>query len=358
MIKRKVATIKRKLTEDRIKQPQADWLSTGCTTLNLALSGNPNHGFSKGKYYFFVGDSSSGKTFFALTILAEASINKSFDDYRLIYDATNEDGAQMDIGKFFGSRLKKRLETIRSENVESFYFNLLEALENSKPCIYICDSQDALSSEYEQSKLSERRTAHKKGTKAKGDYGDGKAKKHSSIIRQVTRKVRDTDSILVLISQTRDNIDAGLYEPKKIFSGGKAIRFYATAQLWTKVKKKLTKIVMGKPRQIGISVGIDIKKNRLTGKEWSVSVPLYWSTGIDDVGGCVEFLLDEKSWKQNGIYIDASNVIPAASRITKENLIKKIQSEGMEDKLKAAVSEVWHEIEKGCQMERASKYDS
>ena len=40
-----------------------DFLSTGSTLLNLACTGKPYRGFAKGKYYFIVGDSSSGKTF-------------------------------------------------------------------------------------------------------------------------------------------------------------------------------------------------------------------------------------------------------------------------------------------------------
>ena len=85
------------------------FVSTGSTVLNMACTGNPKAGFMKGCYYLFVGDSDSGKTFFCLTCLAEAAINKAFDNYRFIYDGP-ERGALMDIQKFFGKAVFDRME--------------------------------------------------------------------------------------------------------------------------------------------------------------------------------------------------------------------------------------------------------
>ena len=61
-----------------VKLTAKDFVSTGSTLLNLACTGFPDRGFAKGYYYFIVGDSESGKTWLALTCLAEASINKNF----------------------------------------------------------------------------------------------------------------------------------------------------------------------------------------------------------------------------------------------------------------------------------------
>ena len=65
--------------------PLSDYLGTGSTLLNLACTGKLQGGFLKGHYYSVVGDSSSGKTFLALTCFAEAAINKNFKEFRLIY---------------------------------------------------------------------------------------------------------------------------------------------------------------------------------------------------------------------------------------------------------------------------------
>jgi len=78
--------------------------------LNLACTGNPNGGFFKGHYFQIVGDSTSGKTFLSLTCLAEANINKHFEDYRFIFD-DGEGGALMDLTKFFGAGVADKNRT-------------------------------------------------------------------------------------------------------------------------------------------------------------------------------------------------------------------------------------------------------
>ena len=109
-------TLKTKDIEEKLRSKKKekvpkvqDYLSTGSTLLNLALTGKPNCGFAKGHYYFIVGDSISGKTWLSLSCLAEASLNSSLKNYKFIYDNC-EDGALMDIGKFFGKRVAQRME--------------------------------------------------------------------------------------------------------------------------------------------------------------------------------------------------------------------------------------------------------
>ena len=101
-------SIKQQLEETK-NTPQL-YLSTGSTMLNLAMTGSARKGFRTGHYYLFVGDSRSGKTWFCLSCLAEASIDKRFNDYRFIYD-NRERGALMDIAYFFGRKAAERIES-------------------------------------------------------------------------------------------------------------------------------------------------------------------------------------------------------------------------------------------------------
>ena len=122
--------------------PDKDLLHTGSTMLNLMLSGRPDGGYVRGRYFYFVGDSSSGKTWFTLAALAEAANNPAFDDYRLIYDDV-EGGALMDKERYFGNKLAQRIEAPsgtrdnpeHSDTVESFYFNLDDAFKRREPFI-------------------------------------------------------------------------------------------------------------------------------------------------------------------------------------------------------------------------------
>jgi len=347
---------KRKLTPD-------DFLSTGSTLLNLALTGKPNCGFVKGKYHFIVGDSTSGKTFLSLTCLAEAANNPQFKKYRFIYDDA-EGGALMDIERFFGSKVARRIrppkktkegEAIYSHSIEEFYYHVDDALRKGKPFIYILDSMDSLSSKEEEDKFKQHKDAHKKGKKAPGSYGDGKAKKNAAGVRQLLTPLGASNSILIIINQTRDNIGFGSKFEPKTRSGGHALRFYATWEIWSKVKGQMKKTFRGKERQLGIKCQVRIKKNRIMGRSRTVEIPIYHSFGIDDIGSCVDYLVEEKHWSKT-----KSGIINAEDfdfEGPKEKLIPHIEEEEMEMDLQDLVGEVWNNIEKACAVKRKKRYE-
>jgi len=212
---------------------------------------------------------------------------------------------------------------------------------------------DGLSSNYEEKKFLEKKDAREKGKTAKGDYGDGKAKVNSSNIRSCMADLRDTKSILIVVNQTRDNINAGLFESKKTRSGGRALTFYATAELWLSIKRTIKKNVLGKDRVLGVEVEIHVKKNRISGKDRKVLVPIYYSTGIDDIGSCVNFLVTEGFWKKSGQTVKAPEFDMDA---TKDKLISHIEENNLEDKLKEVTAAAWNTIEEKCVVQRKSKY--
>jgi RecA/RadA recombinase len=354
--------VKSRLSKPRPPEPtiQAeDLLSTGSTLLDLACSGRLRGGFAKGHYYLIVGDSNAGKTWICNSTLAEAAINKHFDGYRLIYD-NPEDGVLMDLEKFFG-KAAKRIEPpardktgnpIYSSTVEEFYFHVDDAVDHGKPFIYICDSMDSLSSETEGDKFKEQKAAYLKGKAVSGSYGDGKAKKNSAGIRQALHKLKRTGSILIVVAQTRDRV-AGYGFDSKTRSGGHALKFYATIEIWASIIKKLTADVKGKELQTGIVSRFQVKRTRVTGAERAVEVPIYWSHGIDNTGSCVRYLVDWKHWPK------ASGIIHAKEfnlKLDEEALIRHIEEQGMERELQVLVQGVWREIDAKCSIQRKKRY--
>jgi RecA/RadA recombinase len=335
-------------------------LSSGSTLLNLACSGKPHVAFIKGHYYFLVGDSSSGKSFLSLTCLAEANLNEHFKDYRFIYDNA-EDGALMDIKKFFGAKTAARIEPPRIENdlpvysstVQDFYYHLDDAEKAGRPFIYILDSMDALSSQEFDEKFNENKNLSRKGKEVKGSYGDGKAKANSSGLRRATSFLSKSGSILIIVNQTRDNVGTFTFE-KKTRSGGHAQKFYASMEMWSKVKEKLKRRVNGKDRIIGSLVQVQIKKNRLTGQEHKIDIPIYFSAGFDDIGSCILYLIEEGHWKQTKDHIDATEFDVSMNQ---DELIAWIEEQGKEKVLREIVNEVWSGIEAGCLVKRKSKYE-
>ncbi len=367
-------------------------LSTGSTLLNLACAGDPSGGFAQGTYVYFVGDSSSGKTWICLNCLAEASIRKSFNNFRLIFD-NGENGALMDVQRYYGTALKDRLEPPRvdkegnplySVTVEDFYDNLDAAtggyLSNPRtykkmpPFIYLLDSMDCLTAEDDTKKFAKKKSARQGATKTDvaGSYGTAKAKINSSNLPRVMSFLRrEGKSIVIIISQTRDLIGGfGFGAEKSTRGGGRALTFYASMEMWTSVQEKIKKTVRGKPRQIGAVCKVKVKKTRVTGKDKTIQVPIYHSFGVDDIGSCITYLLDENHWKISKGDADSSGKKEWKSYVktqsfnapefdfhgTVEQLVAKVEAEGLEAQLRSLVSAVWDDIEEDCAIKRKPRY--
>lgn len=373
--------IKEDLAALAFEQPpftQQDLLSTGSTILNLALTNSKNGGFIKGTYSLVIGASGSGKTFLCLTCFAEAMRNPNFANYRIIFDNA-EHGALMDIEKFFGKAVKERCEppAVRdgaprySEVIEDFTYNVFDAIDDGRPFIYVLDSIDALSSKDEGKKFEAKRKARWKSkseqAKIAGDYGDGKAKHLSRHLRRIMAGLRDRKSILIIINQERDNIDAGLFESKKTHSGGRALKFYAASQLWADMGKAIQKEVRGKKMKVGIQSRVRVPKNRADGKDRTVSFPILYDYGIDDLRACVDWLVEYKGWetKPKTAIINTGDDFPnpkppknapKGAWSNAKALIKHIEDEGAEEELRMVVQREWIKLERELQEERKKRY--
>lgn len=338
-------------------------LSSGSTLLNLACTGDPGGAFCPGYYYYLVGDSMSGKTWLSLSCFAEAARHPFFASYQFVYDDVEQGAVQIDIPRYFGEQCAARIrpprlvrgQPVYSDTVESFYHHIWHYLNGKHPVLYILDSQDALTSSAALDKFSLESKAWRKGESVAGSYSDGKAKYHSEHIRMVISRLRQTGSILLIIGQTRDNLGWGW--EKKTRAGGRALRFYASLEIWTSMVGKITKTVRGRSRTLGIRCLAEIKKNRATGRigsDRSVEIPIYYGMGIDDVGSCVDFLVKEGYWKKRGAKILAEDFLRADSR---ERLIQYIEQEALEPKVQGLVANLWKELDEACTPKRKARYD-
>lgn len=346
---------------DRDDSIKMGGLNTGSTMLNLACSGNLFQGFPIGHYTLLAGEAAAGKTFLAINALAEACLDSRFDEHALIYDNV-ENGCMFDLDGLFHPALKERLhaplyendEPVYSGTVEEFYYNVSRRLASPKPFIYVLDSMDALSCDADDEKFQEQKKAHESGKQISGTYGTGKALLNSKHLRNITGKsgLRKNGSILIILAQVRDNLAPMTYE-KKSRSGGKALRFYASMEAWAKVKKQIKKTVSGNDREIGVSTLWQVKKNRTTGLLREAAFDIYPSYGIDDIGACVDFLIEEGRWVGKS-KIDATDLGVTASRGA---LIKHIEeTPGAKEILLTVVQEQWDNIEEACKLKRVKRY--
>jgi hypothetical protein len=358
-MKTEVAKLKKKLRENKPPK-KIDWtagLSSGLTLVNLLITGKTNVAFLPGFFYLFVGASKAGKTWLLKLMMAEATINERFDGYRLIEDCP-ERGDLMDVERFFGKRLAMRLDTLGpepSKTLQQFYDRAWSLSQSGDKFILGLDSEDALDDENEVRKAGKNRKAREAPDgEVKGSYGGvGKAKENSSRLRTLTNNLPDTGSILVIIKQARDRIGFGAMFDPETRSGGRALTFYATVELWFSVVGKLKRTVKGKKRVIGSILRVKVKKNRVSGRESFVDLHFYPRTGFDDIGSMVNWLIAEGKWKGSKVKVDAPEFEFDGTR---EELIEKIEAEGKERQLRMLVAEHWRAIDEACSVKRKSRY--
>lgn len=352
---------KRKARKLLIRMPKpapGQYLSTGSTLINLGISGHSRNGFLQGHYYRLLGDTRSGKTFLSLTCLAEASVNPVFNNYRFIHDDV-ERGALMEMEYFFGMRVAERLEAPSrttdgepqcSSTIEEFYYNVRNAITDGRPFIYILDSMDSLDSEQAQAKMDQQQKAYEQGKDAAGSMTDGKARYNSQNLRGLVTDLGKTKSILIVISQQRDNLGFG--HKAKVSSGGKALSYYATIELQSYRAGSITRTVKGNKHSIGDYVGVKILKNRVQGRDRTVQLPIYHSYGIDDVESCIDWLLANKHWQVQKQSIIAPDL---KFKGTKERLITYVHTKGLVRKLQVITANAWNNLERLLMVKRPGR---
>ena len=359
----------RKRTAKPVKRTRAEpprkeevlLIPSGVTLVNCQYSDRYDGGYRPGTFINKIGDSSAGKTIESLTCFAAVACDHRFDDYNLILDEA-EYGEDFDKEKLFGKRLLKRLKApaydaegrpVYSNTVQDFHMHIKDHVDSGRPFIYVLDSWDAIDSEEDLKVLEKSRKSWKKGGKAEGSYGAAKAKQASAILRNVKGDIAKTKSLVIIISQTRDKMNAGAFEKKKTRSGGKALKFYCWQEQWMYLGAKITKAVHEIKYQIGVNTISITEKNRETGKLRKVTYPIYYDLGIDDVGANIAYLLEMKyiKMKKNTL------VVPELRfEGSKTSLIAYVEKNNLEKKLARMVGKCWVEHEDSLKLNRKPRF--
>lgn len=350
---------KETVVRNRVLLKKQHLISSGSTIVNLACTDTPHGYLLKGKMYHIIGESESGKTWLIMSTLAETCSHSRFKNYRIFLD-NPERGTNMDLSFYFGKNIENRIESPEpdrkdenglpmpcSETVEQMYDSLTNQLDEAEKgnygIIYVVDSMDSLTTEAELKKAGANQKQRDENKKVEGSYGDGKAKVNSANLRRICSRLEKSGSILIIVSQERDDI--GAMHPTKTYSGGHALKFYATLQLWLRIKENITFTIKGKPRPFGTRSELSITKNRLTGnKERKVSLPIYKSFGIDEIGSMIDWLIEESYWEGGKKELAKISATEFGVELAKEQLVKHIEENNLEENLREIVCNLWQEI--------------
>lgn len=355
----------RKIKREKRDEYRLGMLSTGSTMLNLAISDSVDGGWPLGKINTLPGGSTAGKSILCLHTLCEAAINPKFDDYQLIHDDA-EMRNDFNIAKMFPPLvdrlmtptgvLYKDLKDVDpdeigiSHTIQELQARMLMKLKRKEKFIWIVDSLDAITTDEEIAKEVERAGNLEKGKENKtGTYSMEKAKFIHRILRTVESGISQNECLLILTQQLRQRINPSFGQKHWYTNGGEGPYFFSHARPFMKTGSAIKEL----GRIIGRETKIEMDKNSVTGKIRDVSFNIYYDLGIDDIGSMVEFLLKEKHWKP-GAWIEAPEL--GLRENGRDKLIRSIEEQGLERKLKRTVQKVWNGIEKKLELNRKPRY--
>lgn len=332
-----------------------EYIPSGCALLDLAISGVVGRGIQKGTLMTVPGGSHSGKSLWAGTILANTAYDKRYEDYKLVYD-DSEGGFGFDIANYFGQKTADRLEVLHmgdkaSETLEDLEININKLIEKGEPFIYIIDSIDSLTTAVDIEKNKEVLDAHEKGTTTTGTFAMAKAKALHQMLPRVHKKMAKTGSLLFIDVKSKDMVTGN---NGKVYAGGKAIKTFSDIEAWMSPVGDIFKTVDKNKDKVGVTVRVQIKKNRNSGKPRDINIVIMHAYGIDDITTSVEWLQKYNYWDDQ-LMLDRIG-FKKAYKLNKD-IIPHIEQENLEDNLNKVLQSCWDDRESKLYPVRKSKYE-
>ena len=332
------------------KIPTEQCISTGITLLNLNLSGNKDGGFRKGSLVQLLAETGVGKTLFGSYVMATAIKNPAFKDYKMRF-IDKEGGFNIEYPK----EIQDRIETFNSTNcpslstIERTLIMICNWLDEGIPMIICLDSTNAFISQnmLENFKTNSNTVSKDTETKQgelKEDMMGQVAKAMSKYMPIVKEKLDKTGSLMLIMSQYRDKIGAGLYDEKVYTSGGKAIEYSCDYRLQFKKGGKITKVTAsGRKIDAGCDVNITVKKTRGNGLHLTCTIPFKDGIGFSDIQAMFNYLIETKVIKRSGAYCSFPSIFGEDNKYEKD--MRKAIGTNPEylEKMKDECEKIWWE---------------
>jgi recombination protein RecA len=257
-----------------------DFISTGSTLLDLAVANRPNGGIAVGRITEINGLESSGKSLVGAHLLAETQKKGGVAVYIDTETAVSQDFLKV-IGVDINSMLYLHLETVEDifQAIEEIVVKVRESDKNRLVTILV-DSLAAASTKIEMDADFD-----------KDGFATSKAIIISKAMRKVTQMIGRQKIALVFTNQLRQKLGVMFGDPWTT-SGGKALPFHSSTRIRLKNKGQIKD---KKNNTIGMTILAQVIKNRLGPPLRSCEFPLYFESGIDDVGSWLKVMKDHCS---------------------------------------------------------------
>jgi len=258
------------------KETTEAFIDTGSLIFNGLVSGSLSGGVSSSRITAIAGETSTGKTYFALAVVRNFLDNNP-DAYALYFDTESAINKELLESRGIDT---KRIAIVEVVTIEDFRGKALKAIDmylktptdDRKPCMFVLDSLGMLSTEKEirdalDDKLVRDMT---KSQLVKGAF------------RMLTLKLGQANVPLIVTNHTYDVI--GAYVPTKEMGGGSGLKYAASTIIYlSKSKEKDGKEV------IGNIIKAKTVKSRLSKENKQVEIRLFYDErGLDKYYGLLE----------------------------------------------------------------------
>jgi recombination protein RecA len=293
-----------------------DWLSTGNAMLDVAISNRPYGGLPVGRIAEITGLEQSGKSLLSAHLLAETQRKGGV---AVLIDT--ETAVSREFLEAIGVDISKLLY-VSVDTVEGIFEaceTIIEQVrkgDKDRLVTIVVDSVAAASSKKEM-----------EADYDKDGYATDKAIIISKAMRKITNVIGRQKISVVFTNQLRQKLGVMFGDPWTT-SGGKALAFHASVRIRL---KNMGQIKAGE-RIIGIKVRAQVIKNRLGPPLRSADFDIFFDRGIDNYGGWLKVMKDNKLVKQGGAWYEY--VDTETGEVIKFQSKDFIQMMGVKDELR------------------------
>ena len=264
-----------------------EFISTGSSILDLAISNRPNGGIAVGRITEINGLESSGKSLIGTHILAETQKKGGLAVYIDTETSVSREWLET-IGIDVQNLLYLHVETVEDifECIENIVTKIRES-DRDRLVTILVDSLAAASTKVEMEADFD-----------KDGWATAKAIVISKAMRKITQMIGRERVALVFTNQLRQKLGVMFGDPWTT-SGGKALPFHSSTRIRL---KNMGQIKDTKKNTLGMKARAQIIKNRLGPPLRHADFNLYFDSGIDDKGSWLQVMKDHKLVKVAGAW--------------------------------------------------------
>jgi recombination protein RecA len=264
-----------------------EFISTGSSVLDLAISNRPNGGVAVGRITEINGLESSGKSLIGTHILAETQKRGGVAVYIDTETSVSREWLET-IGVDVQNLLYLHVETVEDifQCIESIVIKIRES-DRERLVTILVDSLAGASTKVEMEADFE-----------KDGWATSKAIIVSKAMRKITQMIGRERIALVFTNQLRQKLGVMFGDPWTT-SGGKALPFHSSTRIRL---KNMGQIKDTAKNVLGMKCRAQIIKNRLGPPLRHADFNLYFDSGIDDMGSWLTVLKEHKLLKIAGAW--------------------------------------------------------